>query len=180
MCFEATAANTQALGNTAVALQAVGLVTSTSGSYYKSKADKAAYEYQAAVQRNAGQIDEWRARDALERGKVAEINQRAKTSQVAGAQAARFAARGLAFEGSPMEVLAGTEAMGEADATTIRDNASREAWALRQSAATSRSNADLLMRRARAESPGSAAFTSLLGGAGAVASSWYRVRTGRY
>lgn len=181
MCFEATAQNTANLGNTALALQAMGALTSSTASYYKSKTDKSAYEYQAAVQKNAAGIDEWRAQDAIARGRVAEANQRMKTGAAASAQAARFSARGLALdEGSPLNVLTSTEYMGEVDANTIKDNTAREAWALRESAASSRSNAAILYARAKMERPGMSAFNSLLGSAGTVAGSWYKLRAKNY
>lgn len=154
--------------------QAVGVVASTSAAYTKSKADKAAYDYQAKIAENNAQADEWRAQDAIVRGQSAEAQQRLKTAMLAGTQRAGMAAGGLDLaEGSPLNILTDTAYQGELDANTIKDNASREAWGYRTQASNDRGNADLLRSRAAMENPGRAAATTFLTGAGSVASSWY-------
>lgn len=160
-------------------LSAAGAVTGAMGAYNKSKSDKAAYNYQAAVQRNNAQLAEWQAQDALSRGQQVENQQRHKTAQLKGTQRALMAARGIDLnEGSALNILTDTDFMGDIDALVIRDNAAREAWGFRQNAQGARDDASLLSSRADAESPGFAATSSLLGSAGSVASSWYNYKKG--
>jgi hypothetical protein len=159
-------------------LQLAGAVTNTMGAYSKSKSDKAAYEYQAAVNRNNSTLAEWNARDAITRGQKAEQQQRLKTAALKSTQRASFAARGMALdEGSPLAILDDTAFMGEQDALTLRDNAAREAWGYRVQAGNYASDAGMLSTRADAESPLKAGASSLLSNAGAVASSWYNRKT---
>lgn len=162
------------LANIATGLQVAGAANTVLGSYNQSKAAKAAYEYQAAVQRNNAQLAEWQAQDAIARGQKAEQSQRLKVAQLKSTQRAGFAARGVALdEGSALNILNDTDYMGNLDALTLRDNAAKEAWGYRTQGANAASDAALLSGRAEAESPFGAAASSLLTGAGAVASSWY-------
>ncbi len=162
----------------ATGLGIAGMVASTSGAYNKSKSDKAAYEYQAAVNRNNAMIAEWNARDAITRGQKAEQQQRLKTAALKSTQRASFAARGMALdEGSPLAILDDTDFMGEQDALTLRDNAAKEAWGYRIQAGNYAGDAGLLNARADAESPFKAGATTLLSSAGQVASSWYSRKT---
>jgi len=166
------------LGNMGLFMQIAGLATSAFGAYSQGKADKAATEQQAAVTRNNEMLAQWQAADALRRGKEAEQTHRFKVASMKGSQRASFAARGLDIgEGSAFNILADTDYMGERDAITIRNNASREAWGHTVSAKNAGSNADLLEMRARNTNPATGAFTTLLTGAGQVAASWYKRST---
>jgi hypothetical protein len=166
-------------GSIGTGLQVAGLVSGAFGAARQSRATEQAYNYQAAVNRNNAQVAEWQAQDALSRGAKSEQAQRLKVAQLKSAQRAGFAARGVALdEGSPLAILQDSDYMGELDALTIRDNAAKEAWGLRNQGANYSSDASMLSARANAESPTGAAFSTLLTGAGAVASSWYN-RTGQ-
>lgn len=168
------AVSASTLATASLGMTAFGAGMSAVGAYNKSKADKAAYEYQAQVARNNAQVAEWQAQDAIMRGQTAEGNQRMKTAQLKGTQRAAMAARGLALdEGSPLDILTTTDLMGERDALTVRDNAAKEAWALREQGKGYTANAGLLGFRADSESPLMSAGSTLLTGAGQVASSWY-------
>lgn len=159
----------------AMGVMAVGAGMSAYGSYQSSKANKAAMSYQAGVSANNAQIAEWQAQDALQRGQTAEGQSRLRTAQLKGSQRARLAANGVALdEGSALNVLNDTDYQGEQDALTIRNNASKEAWAYRNQASGMTSDSLLLQGQSDATSPAAAGFGSLLTGAGSVASSWYR------
>lgn len=158
----------------ATLIMAAGAGVSAMGAYRQSEATKAGYEYQSAVNRNNAIIAEWQAQDALQRGQTAEQRQRLKAAQLKGSQRAALAARGVALdEGSPLAILQDTEFMAEQDALTIRDNAAREAWGYRTQSRNYTNDASMLNARADAESPFGAAATTLLTGAGTVASHWY-------
>lgn len=170
-----TAISPGTLGMISQGLQIAGMVSNVMGAYNQSKATKQAYEYQAAVNRNNAQIAEWQAQDALARGAKAEQAQRLKAAQLKSSQRAGFAARGVALdEGSPLAILQDTDYMNELDALTIRDNAAKEAWGARVQAGNYSNDARMLSARADVESPGRAAFGTLLTSAGAVADSWYK------
>lgn len=162
------------LGSISTGMQIAGAVSGAFGAYRQSQATKNAYEYQAAVNRNNAQLAEWQASDAHERGVRAEQAQRLKVAKLKSSQRAGFAARGVSLEeGSALAILQDTDYMGELDALTLRDNAAKETWGHRFTAGNYRNEAALFSSRAEAESPLSAGFSTLLTGAGKVASSWY-------
>lgn len=165
------------LGPFGLALQAAGLLTSAGAAARKSSSDRAAYEYQAAVEANKAKVLDMQAKDAVQRGQRAEQTQRVRTAAIASTQRARFGAAGLDLgEGTPFNILADTRYMGELDAGTAIDNAEKEAWAIRETAASTRANEGLMRWRAGQENPRAAYRNTLLGGAGAVAQSWYRLQ----
>ncbi|HSV48364.1 MAG TPA: hypothetical protein VLJ58_21425 [Ramlibacter sp.] len=142
--------------------------------YSGSKAAKGAYESQAQVARNNATIAGWQADDALARGDRAASAVRMKTSQLKGRQRATMAANGVDLgAGSALNILDDTDYFGEIDANTVKDNAAREAWALRNQAQGFTYEAGAAQARASNESPLLAAGTSMLTSAGRVADRWY-------
>jgi hypothetical protein len=155
-------------------MQGAGAGMQAYGAYSNSKATKQAYEQQAQVNRNNAQIAGWQAEDALRRGVRSASTARMRTNQLKGNQRASLAAKGVDLgEGSALQLLSDTDYFGDVDATTITDNAAREAWAIRQQAANFNSEASLLKSRADSENPLMAGGMSLLTSAGKVASNWY-------
>jgi hypothetical protein len=99
------------------------------------------------------------AADVLERGAEDELAYRRDLAQILGAQRATFAAQGVDVGFGTAKMIADeTRQFGEEDAMMIRENAIREAWGIRQSAAG----------QARAMRWGAAA--SFVGAAGAALS----------
>lgn len=75
------------------------------------------------------------ADDAIKRGEFESDQQRLETRAMIGSQRAGFAANGIDVNsGSAADVQDDTAAMGELDALTIKNNASREAWGYRNQA----------------------------------------------
>ncbi|MGL4351350.1 MAG: virion core protein, T7 gp14 family [Plesiomonas shigelloides] len=172
MCDPVSAAT---MASAAQGMQIAGTVAGAYGAYNQSKATKQSLEYQSAVARNNAEYSESQARDAIRRGQVAENDVRRRTAQLEGSQRARLAANGIDLgEGSALNILMDTAFFGENDALNVRDNSNREATAFRTQASNQIGNANLMDARAGMESPMGAAATTLLTGAGAVASSWYR------
>lgn len=162
------------LANISLGTQAAGVGASAMGAYNNSKAEKYALDYQAKVAANNAQLARWKASDAITRGQTDTARQQLKTRQLKGSQRASAAARGVDLgEGSALNILSDTDFMGAIDANQITDNAAREAWAYQQEASDYTSNSEVLRNRAKSVSPGSAAFSTLLTGAGSVVSSWY-------
>jgi len=77
---------------------------------------------------------EAQAVDATLRGTVEESRYRRQIAQTIGAQKAVMGQRNVAASGTALDLLSDTAMIGEEDAMTIRNNASREAWGLRNDA----------------------------------------------
>lgn len=143
----------------------------------QSQAQKLANEAQAKVAENNAQLATWQAQDALYRGSVEENRTRLNTAALKSTQRARMAANGIMLDGdSALRVLTDSDVLGEIDAMTNRENAEREAWALRVQSQDHRNRAEIL-RNATVPVPDStsgAVIGSLLSAGGRAAESWYR------
>ena len=163
--------------NISMGLNIASVLMQTGAAVGQSRAAKAAYDYQAQVAENNRRLAEMQAEDALERGRIKEQEHRRKVLRFKGRQIASLAARGVDLRsGSPLDILAGTDVMGEYDAQMILANAEREAWARRIEANNYAANAGLLRARASAERPLLRGASTLLTGAGVVADRWYRFK----
>lgn len=160
------------LGAAAPALQLAGAGLGAVSAYSNSKS---AYKAQAQVAQNNAIIAGWQADDALARGDRQATEVGRKTRQLKGRQRAAMAANGVDLgTGSALEILTDTDYFGAIDANATRDNASKEAWAIRNQAQGFTYEAGMAKARAGAESPLLSAGTSLLTSAGRVADRWYR------
>jgi hypothetical protein len=154
------------------------------GGVQQGQAAKKQSAYAAGVQRNNAILAERAAVDAKARGTEAEARERIKTRQLIGRQKVQLAANGiLVGEGSALDLVSDTAALGELDALTIRSNAEREALGFRQRAAGFESDATMSELAGSAKSKaayGEAATTALAGG-GKVAKEWdvYKKETGK-
>ena len=132
-------------------------------------------------------IAELGAQSVLDQGNKQTAALTLKAGQIKSSQRAALAANGVDLgDGNAAEVQASTDIMKDIDVNTISANAVRSAWGYRTQATnyqnealSAESNgwayrADAATKRASASSisPASSAATSLLGGAGTVASSW--------
>lgn len=150
-----------------------GTAMSAYGAYSNSQNAKAAMGAQAQVNRNNALIAGWQAEDAIKRGGRDAMRVKTMANRLKGAQRAGFGANGVDMTtGSALQILSDTEYFGEVDAGTVKDNAAKEAWALRNQAMGFSSEASLMQGRADRESPALAAGTSLLTSAGKVSSQW--------
>jgi hypothetical protein len=146
-----------------LAVMAVGAVVSAKGASDQAQAQKDSLAYQAQVAANDAQLSEWQAQGVEQQGVEAEGKQRLQTANLKGTQRATLAANGVALgEGSALDILAGTDYMGEQDALTIRDNAARQAWGYRTQGQNYVDNSGLLQSGSNNISPSNAAGTSLL------------------
>lgn len=155
-------------------VMAAGAVMGAAGAYSKAKTQKSVLGYEAAVARNNQIITDYQADIAEQVGAAREQSQRLKTAGMVGDQRAALAANGVDVgQGSAAEIVGTSKFMGERDALTIRDNAAREAWALREQGKGYGAEAAFYQSSADSVNPGLSAFTSLLNGASQVAGSWY-------
>lgn len=156
-------------------LMAGGAALSARSAYNNSSSAKSAAAAQEQIAKNNAMIAGWQAEDALKRGDRQASVVRGKAQQLKGRQRATMAANGIDLGvGSALNILDDTDYFGEIDANTVKDNASREAWALRNQAQGFSYEAGTAKARGDAESPWTAAGTSLLTSAGRVADRWYK------
>lgn len=124
---------------------------------------------------NAG-ISEQAAQDAVARGSIEADEQRKTTQQIIGAQRTGFAAGGIDVNsGTAGLIQDDVAALGELDALTIINNASREAYGYKVQAMDQRQQGRLARYQGNMEAVGSilggiedaARFAGLGGGGGA-------------
>ena len=153
----------------------LGAVNSAYGAYASARSTKSALKYQAAISALNAEQAEKTAQSVLHAGEQAQSQVALRAGKVKAAQKVSQAARGVQIGvGSAAEEIATTDLMKEADMLTINANATRQAWAARMQA-TNYANESLMQgTSAESISPGSAAFSSLLTSAAAVAPQWYR------
>jgi hypothetical protein len=102
---------------------------------YQANAQIQAGKYQGKVDENNAQLADYQAQNTALAGSIEEERQRAKVRQMVGTQRAALAANGLDLsEGTPLDLVVETAAVGTEDALNIRYNAMREAWGYRAQA----------------------------------------------
>lgn len=167
---------TPVVARTSLVSQAAGGVASAVGSYASASAQRASLGTQAAIAGINARIAELGAQSVLNQGKQQVAQSTLKYGALKGGQRAALAANGVDLgAGSAAELQASTDIMKEIDTSTIRANAVRSAWGYRTQGVNYQS--DALMKQAQADglSPGMSAVTSLIGSAGSVSSSWYKM-----
>lgn len=160
------------MGWVSTAFSIVSTVMGAVSAMNQASSQKKMAQYNAAVARNNALIADMQANDVIERGKLQRQEQERKTRALMGNQAATLAANGLQLSGSAANVLSDTELFGEIDANTISQNAKRQAWRYNVQASNDRAQAGGFDAQADSISPGMAGATTLLAGAGSVASKW--------
>lgn len=160
-------------------LQGAGAAAGTVGSYYSAKTQKINMEGQAALADINARVAELGAQSALLQGQQEVGRLTLSAGRLKSSQRAAMAANGIDLgEGNAAEVQASTDIMKEIDKNTLEANAVRSAAGYRTQSTSYQNEA--LTKRASASgiSPALTGFTSLLGGAGSVASSWYFMNKG--
>ena len=142
-------------------LQAGGAALGAMGAYSSTAARQNMLNMDA-------QIADWQGAQAIVTGNAEGESAGLQSGALFGRQRANLAANGVQLgSGSALDVLASTRYLGEVNHTTIHNNALKQAWAYDTQASVDRYAAQGL-------NPRTSALTSLLGGAGSVAASWYR------
>jgi hypothetical protein len=160
------------------------------GQVQQGQQQKAQFDYQAQIQQNNAIIANNNAitaqrfaEDARKRGAMEAETFSGKVRQLGGQQKAVLAANGVLVEsGTALDITAETAEVGQLDALTIRANAEREALGFEQQSvnfqaqagqSTAQANLSTLAGANAASAGTGRAFSSLLTGAGSVASKWY-------
>ena len=128
-----------AVANTMLAVGAVATVASTVlgtvSSVQQGKQQKAMYNYQAQVDKQNAEIAQKNAAVERQTGIEEARLQRMKTLQVVGSQKTAMAANNMdVTQGTSLDIIQDTAAMGELDALQIETNYERKALAYEQQA----------------------------------------------
>lgn len=159
-------------------MQAVGAGMNAIGAYGQAKSEKSSLRYQAQMLDMNASLAERRAQIALEQGQYQAAEIERAGARAKGSQRAALGASNVALgEGTALAIQAGTDLVTAEDARQARINAVRAAWGHRIEGTNERNKALMARTGAKAISPGSAAFTSLLGSATSMASSYYGMKT---
>lgn len=141
-----------------------GMAMKAGSAYAQSKNAKAMYNAQAAVSENNALLASWEAEDALKRGDKAAAGVRLQGRLMKGNQRAAMGANNVDLGvGSALQILTDTDYFSELDALETKDNAAREAWALRNQAINFKNQAAMSRAQGKAQKPLLAMATSLLG-----------------
>ncbi len=157
-----------------VAVQAIGVGLSAMSAYSQSQAKQNQYAYQAAMARNNQTAANYAADSTRKKGKIVEQQHRIRVGQLKDKQKTSLAASGVEVDsGSALDILADTAEMGEWDAQMIRHNTMMKVWEHQLAANNAGAQAGLYSNAASNQSPLLAGLTTLVSGAGSVASKWY-------
>lgn len=162
-------------GPAGVFLQGLGALSSANAAKFSAASTQSQLNFQANLADINARLSETQAQQTLLAGQREEQKSRISTANLKGTQRAAMAANGIDLGvGSAAQVLTSTDMLGEIDANTIQSNAIKSAWGYRTQGANQTAQATSSRAAASAISPSSAFTSSLLGGAGQVASSWYQ------
>ncbi len=143
------------------------------GQYQQQRAANKQADYQAKVAENNALTQKRLADYALEKGRLDEQRQRLQTARLKGQQRLGYAAAGVDMaDGSPLDTLEDTAAMGELDALNVRHNAALDAW--QHEAGASDAFAQAGLHRSGKASPLTQALPTLVSGASNIAEKWSR------
>ena len=167
------------MGQAGLAIQGIGAIVGVMGAYAQAGAMKRNLQMQAELAAINAKTAEATAQSMLLAGQRNEQRSSIATANLTSTQITAFAANGIDLgEGSAARTLTSTDVLGEIDKNTIHANAVREAWGYRTNAVNYQNDALLKTAAGDAVSPGTAAGTSLMNSAGAIASSWYQLGKG--
>lgn len=169
------------IGGVAVAGTIAGIAGSAVGavsSYSQGKQQQAMYNYQAKVAQENAEIANKNAAQERQTGIEEARLQRMKALQAVGSQQAAMAANGMDIsQGTSLDIIEDTAAMGELDALQIQTNYEKKALAYEQQANnyTNQANLDYISGKNAYTSGKVGAITSGLNGlskASSVATKW--------
>ena len=167
------------LANISLASQITGGVTSAIGAGLSASGQRASLGAQATVAESNARIAELGAQQELDAGNQRIAALTLKAGQVKSAQRVAQAANGVDInQGSAAEVQQSTDVMKEIDKTSLETSAARAAFGQRTQAANYTAQAGMARATAAGINPLMTVGTSLLGSAGRVADSWYRLNGG--
>jgi hypothetical protein len=164
------------MGYASLIMQAGGAISSGIGSYFQASAQKDTLKTQARIADINATVAEQQAQSALQQGEKAQQAIMLRGAEMKASQRAGFAAHGVDLSSPTVaHVLTSTDTMTEIDKNTANANAVRQAWGYRLEGVNQQNKATMAEAQASGISPFASAATSLMGGAGRVADSWYKL-----
>lgn len=155
-------------------MQGTGAGMSTVSAVSQASAEKRSLKYQADMADINARLNEVQADAEIKKGQFQEQSLMQDVANVKSSQRTAIAANGIEMtEGSARNILESTDYMAERDLETIKTNAARAAFGQKTQALNYRNSAAAYRMQADQISPFWAGATSLIGGAGNVAASWY-------
>ena len=167
------------LGMASLAFTAIGTIQSFMGQRAQAQAAEGAGQFNAAVARNNAIIAERQAKESTRLGKARAAEEQLKGRQLVGLQRATLAGQGVVVDsGSGLRLAGDTLRQAQINAANERANAARQALGFRQQASnfTSQGTLALSTSQNQASAFRSGATSSLLSGAGSVASKWFNFK----
>lgn len=158
--------------------QAAGVGASTVGAFMGAEAQRASLRSQASIAEINASISDAAARSALAASEREQQQIMLRGDQVKSAQTAAYAANGIDIASkSAVNVASSTDYITQVDANTARANGIAAAWGQRIQADNFRGQATMERAQARGISPFLSGASTLITGAGQVASSWYKMKS---
>lgn len=161
-----------------------GLASTAIGAMGAAQAGQAAQksaDYNAKVMQMNAQLNEKRAQDAMERGKIAEQQQQQKGAMAVARQKVGLASGNVDTSfGSPMDSIIDASVATQLDSLTVRSNTYREAHDYRVAAWNNNTQAELTRYegKAKANEGYLSALGTVIGGAGDAYKSWKKSSSG--
>lgn len=122
--------------------------------YSTAQAQKNSAEYSAAVAKNNEIMANAEKQAEAQRGVDEELDHRRKVRAIKGSQRAGMASAGLDLsEGSALDILTGTDVMGEIDSLRIRHNSKMEQWRINEKAKAYGADAAMYKSQAKSINP---------------------------
>lgn len=145
------------------------------GARSAAQGQQAAMRYKAEIAEINAKMDEQQIQSVMLTSERQQSRVLMKGGQVKSSQRVAAAANGVDLQGSDTvdRQLASTEFMRQTDALTISQNATQQAESLRMKKANDLNDARMARATADSINPNSAFASSLIQGAGSVASNWY-------
>ena len=146
-----------------LALGAAQTVTSSVSAFQQARAQKDTLKARATVARRNQELAAIEESNALKRGPRNEQSVRRDARSLQGAQRAAFTRRGIDVNfGTPLDIVAGTDVVGEFDVGTVRQNTANERFAAQVRGQGFQTEARFLDTAAGNISPANAAASTLL------------------
>lgn len=160
---------------TAISVQGAGAVMGAFGARSAAQGQRTALNYKAEIAEINAKMDEQQIQSVLLTSQRQQSRVLLKGAQVKAGQRVAMAANGVDLQGSDTatRALASTEFMRQSDALTIDQNAVQQSEMLRMKKVNDENDARMARATADSINPNTAFASTLLQGAGSVASNWY-------
>jgi len=145
----------------------MGWLLQLGGSAFQAGQDHKNAQQSEKIAQHNQEVAELQAQDELNRASIMEQQYRRQIAKMIGTQRAVIGANNVEASGSALKLLEDSAQLGEEDITTIRNNASRQAWGYRNQASEAARIGGI-----QAGNQNAAAWGSLLTGAANAYGTW--------